>query len=378
MSQYEIISQDLSEQAAAEKQVGGLRPELASMFKVGCHKERVRAYLDGKGIFPITLELDLTSECTRVCPECPSATAANHHSLNKEFVDRLFGCLEGHTTGLLLTGGEPTMAPLFPRALQMARQRGFIDIAVVTNGSLLNSPPVEEALLAYVTTIRLSMYDWDRGSCEGVEWALRRIESLRKRIDCEGSRLQIGISALTSRSRAGMLGKLTESVLAAGAHWIYFHPLCTKWGIGCPEPAEQEGILTKINVLQEKDSGNCHVFTFRARYEHTPLEFNGYHAAHFLLVIGADGKNYLGPEVKYQSHHVMADPGVRWRDDFLWEEQRLARVNSVNSRTYPAIQSRHRGVLYNHFIEQLKRGEEPALTELERASVTDFFFPHIL
>ena len=93
MSQYEIISQDLSEQGTGKKQVGRLRPELASMFKVGCHKERVRAYLDGKAIFPITLELDLTSECTRVCPECPSATAANHHSLNKEFVDRLFGYL---------------------------------------------------------------------------------------------------------------------------------------------------------------------------------------------------------------------------------------------------------------------------------------------
>jgi hypothetical protein len=120
------------------------------------------------------------------------------------------------------------------------------------------------------------------------------------------------------------------------------------------------------------------VFTFRSRYEHTPLKFNGYHAAHFLLVIGADGKNYLGPEVKYQPHHVIADLGVRWRDDFLLEEQRLVSVNSVNSWTYPAIKSRHRGVLYNHFIEQLKRGEEPALTELERASVTDFFFPHIL
>lgn len=378
MSQYEIISQDLSEQATGEQQMGPLRIELASMFKVGYHKERLRAYLDGKAIFPITLELDLTSECTRVCPECPSATAANHHSLSKEFVDKLFGFLEGHTTGLLLTGGEPTMAPLFPKTLQMARQRGFIDIAVVTNGSLLNSSPVEEALLAYVTTIRLSMYDWDEGSCEGVEWALRRIESLRERIEYEGSRLQIGISALTSRTRAGMLRKLAESVLAAGAHWIYFHPLCTKWGVGCPVPAEQEGVLMEINELQEKDSGNCCVFTFRARYEHMPLKFNGYHAAHFLLVIGADGKNYLGPEVKYQPCHVIADLGVRWRDDFLWEEQRLVHMNSVNSRTYPAIQSRHRGVLYNHYIEQLKCDEEPALTELERASVTGFLFPHIL
>jgi MoaA/NifB/PqqE/SkfB family radical SAM enzyme len=378
MSQDEIILKDLHEYASGEEQMSGLRPELASMFKVGYHKERVRAYLDGEAIFPITLELDLTSECTRMCPECPSATAANHDSLNMQFVDRLFGYLEGHTTGLLLTGGEPTMAPLFPKALQLARQRGFIDIAVVTNGSLINSPPVEEALLTYVSTIRLSMYDWDGKSCEGAEWTLRRIESLRKRIDRENSRLQIGISALTSKSRVGMLGKLAELVMAAGAHWIYFHPLCTKWGVGCPEPAEQEGVVTKIEELQEKDFENCQVFMFSARYKSTPLEFDGYYAAHFLLVIGADGRNYLGPEVKYQPHHVLADLAGRWREDFLWERGRLAHVNSVNSRTYPAIKSRHRGVLYNHFIEQLKHTKEPALAEFERASSTGFLFPHIL
>jgi len=378
MSQQKIILQDLQRYTSGEKQVSRPRPELASMFKVAYHKEKVRAYLDGEAIFPITLELDLTSECTRKCPECPSATAATHHYLNKEFVDRLFGYLEGHTTGLLLTGGEPTMAPLFPKVLQMARQRGFIDIAVVTNGSLINSPPVEEALLANVSTIRLSMYDWEGKSCEGSEWMLRQVESLRKRIDRENSRLQIGISALTSMSRVGMLRKLAELVLAAGAHWIYFHPLCTKWGVGCPEQAEQEGVVTKIDELQEKDFGNCHVFTFRARYDHMPLEFNDYHAAHFLLVIGADGRNYLGPEVKYQPQHVLADLGDQWKEDFLWERERLSRVSSVNSRTYPAIQSRHRGVLYSHFIEQLKRTKELGLSELERASTRGFLFPHIL
>jgi MoaA/NifB/PqqE/SkfB family radical SAM enzyme len=379
MSQKKITLSNEKEHTTVERFASFPRLELASMSKFGFHKERVNAYLKFEKIFPVTLELDLTSKCTRACTECPSATASHHHTLSMNFVDRLFGCLEGCTTGLLFTGGEPTMAPLFPKALKIARQRGFIDIAVVTNGSLIDDPRVTEALLKDVTTIRLSMYDWDGGSCEGIKGTLRRIEALRKRIDREGSELKIGISALTSKSRIRMLGKLAELVRIAGAHWIYFHPLCTKWGMGCPEPTEQDGVIAKIDELQKKNIDNFQIFVFRERYESNPLEFDGYHAAHFLLVIGADGKNYLGPEVKYQPQHVIADLGSRWNDNcFLWKRQRISQINSVKSSFYSAIKSKHRGVLYNHLIERVKRGEETALDEIERASVKGFYFPHIL
>ena len=354
------------------------RFEVASMSKVGFHIQRLKEYLEGKAIFPITLELDLTSECTRACPECPSSMAIHHHSLSMEFVERLFGYLEGRTAGLILTGGEPTMAPLFPRALQMARQRGFDEIAVVTNGSLLDQPHIAEALLAYVTTIRLSMYDWDEGPQEEVGLTLRKIETLRNLIERADSKLQIGISFLTSTNRAMLLEKMAEAVWSAGAHWIYFHPLCTKWGLGCPELSDQEGVFAVISEMQHRASFNNQVFMLRERYEHTPLEFDGYHAAHFLLVIGADGKNYLAPEVKYQASGVIADLGNGWNDTFLQERHRLARIRSITSRAYPALKSRHRGILYNHFIEHLNRNEKSASGAFGGGPTTDFLFPHIL
>ena len=210
--------------------------ELASTYKVGFHRERLGAYLRGESVFPITLELDLTSQCTRNCPECPSSTAPTCQVLDMRFLDQLFGFLEGQTPGLLLTGGEPTMAPLFPEALRLARRRGFREIAVVTNGSLLDQPSVAEALLTDVTTIRVSMYDWEEGSSRWTDATLKRIEGLRQLAD-QGSQLRIGVSALTSRHRLPKLRELAERVRSAGAHWLYFHPLCTKWGLGCPELA---------------------------------------------------------------------------------------------------------------------------------------------
>jgi len=350
---------------------------LASTYKVGFHRERLAAYLRGESVFPITLELDLTSQCTRSCPECPSSTAPTCQLLNLPFLEQLFGFLEGQTPGLLLTGGEPTLAPLFPDALRLARSRGFRDIAVVTNGSLLDQPSVANALLRDVTTIRLSMYDWEKGSSPWTDGTLKRIEWLRKRAD-EGSQLRIGVSALTSRYRVGKLRELMQRVRSAGAHWLYFHPLCAKWGLGCPELEEQDGVTAEIASLCENGRDGFRVFFFPSRYQSTSLRFNSYHAAHFLLVIGADGKNYLGPEVKYQPEYVIRNLQRGQMEAFLWEEDRLNLIRSRSDQGYPPVPSRHRSILYSDFIELLLQRDQTAMTEWEKAATQGFLFPYIL
>jgi len=371
MSETDIVSGQKNVMMTRE------HPELAGMAKVGYHREKVSACLDGREIYPVTLELDLTSECTRKCAECPSTRALRHHYLDRDFLDRLLGVLGGHTRGLLLTGGEPTMAPLFPDALRMARQKGFTEIAVVTNGSLLEKPEVVDALLTFVTTIRISLYDWDGKMCDGIDTTLGRIETLREKIEGSGSDLRIGVSALTSSARLPMLGKLSESVRSAGAHWIYFHPLCHKWELGCPEQSAQDGVMEKIGELREKEFPEFKVFVSRERYERNDIEFDGYHAANFLLVVGADANNYLAPEVKYHPKHVIANLGEGLQNGFLWKQMRLDKINEVRSATYPAVRSRHRGVLYNHYIERLKLGDE-AVTNAFQGTSSYIVFPHIL
>jgi hypothetical protein len=358
--------------------MSGSTPEVGSMLKVGLHKNRVDSYLAGRRIFPVTLELDLTSRCTRACPECPSVNSAKHHSLSMGSLDRLLAGFEGQTPGLLLTGGEPTMAPLFPAALDRARRYGFKEIAVVTNGSLLGQPLVADALLKYATTIRLSMYDWEDGSPGWFNGTLKRIESLRRLIDLEGSDLKIGTSALTSANRVDRLDGLVARLKSVGVHWIYFHPLCSKWGLGTPELADQSGVADKIQEIQANGNGGNSVFFFSDRYRDGHLRFNGYHGAHFLLVVGADGKNYLGPEVKYQPEFVIAglseDRGPEW----LWDARRQERIGSIRSGIYAAVPSRHRSILYSHFIEGLLAQETSALEDFKIAAKTPFLFPSIL
>ncbi len=345
---------------------------VAGADKVAAEPDKLAAYLAGEPVFPTTLELDLTTECTRACPECPSTTAPVQRTLSRQLLDWLLGELDGHTPGLLLTGGEPTMAPLFGEALALARRRGFREIAVVTNGSRLDRPEVVDALLEHVTTIRLSLYDWT--GPEGVAHAaetLGRIERLRRAIDRAGSNLRIGVSALTSTARASRLSELAGAVRDAGAHWLYFHPLCRKWGQGTPELDDQDEVLDTVAAIGAAMNGDLSVCVCDERYDAaSELRFDGYHAAHFLLVVGADGQNYLAPEVKYQPPHVIADLTARPRG-FLRDPGRVARIRGVRSDAYPARGSRHRGILYCDWIDARARGGGEAGTR-------DFLFPFIL
>ncbi len=351
---------------------------VAGPSKVGYHAERMSAYLAGENIYPVCLELDLTSACTLSCPECPSTRAPQRHSLPGATIDHLLKVLGGRTTGLLLTGGEPTMAPSFGPTLARARECGFKEIAVVTNGSLLDDPAVSDALVRYATAVRLSLYGWDDASAENYKTTLCRIGRLRERIESAGSALEIGVSALTSDRCVDRLGTIADQVRAAGAHWLYFHPLCRKWGVGHPELADQHGVRAEVARLEASSPDGFRVYALQDRYVASPIFFEGYHAAHFLLVVGADGANYLAPEVKYQPAHVIACLDDHWDEGFLWARARLQRIAAVRSASYPAVGSRHRGILYSHFMEALRRGDAAAQHDLQVAAQCGFRFPHIL
>lgn len=350
--------------------------EVASGYKIAAHNERVRAYLRGEAVYPVSLELDLTSRCSRACRDCPSTRASEHWELDEDFVKRLFATLGGNVPGLLLTGGEPTISPLFSSTLALARRCGCHDVAVVTNGSHLDQDDVCAALLAHASTIRVSLYDWEEEVFAGAESIFERLQALRRRIDAGGSPLRIGVSALTSTARLGKLPRLVAAAAASGAHWLYFHPRCRHWDLGRPQPEEQTGVLDEIDRLRAAYAGRIEIDVSAQRYLDFPLRFSAYHAAHFLMVVGADRKNYLGAEVKYHPDFITADLGNGLHEGFLWEDPRLERIAAFDSGHYRAQGSRHRGVLYSDFIEKLKckdAGAERILNDPPR-----FRFPAIL
>ncbi|MFH0825950.1 MAG: radical SAM protein [Pseudomonadota bacterium] len=324
-----------------------------SPSKVGVDPERIKAYLRGERIYPLTMELDLTQRCTRTCPSCPYGVERRPGlTLQLPFLDRLFGILGPHVPGLVLSGGEPTSVPHFPETVALARKAGVQEIAVITNGSCLHDARVQEALLGGVTSVRVSLYDWQEGESEYFNRTLRLIELLRKRADMEGSPLEIAAAMLTRREWTHRFDAIGRKALDAGVHWLYFHPFCVEWETGYPGQADQTGVMGAIQTLKDHVSRPGAIQVPFERYEVRPLTFSRLHGAHFLIQVGADGINYAGPECKYSPDYALLDLNEYLEDDFLWYPDRLGKIEAINSDGYAPIKTRHRPPIFSDYIER--------------------------
>ncbi len=350
--------------------------DIASKYKVAFHKKKIEQYISGKNIFPVTLELDLTSRCNRNCPDCPSGRAVNSNNLSGEFVDRLLSLLSHNTEGLLLTGGETTLSPLFSSTLKKAREKGFKNIAVVSNGSRLDDPDVYLPLLEHGTSIRVSMYDMNNSKCESPGKVLDLISKLRAKIDKNRSELEIGVSSLTRSEDVELMDGIVNDLISSGVHWVYFHPFCSLWEFGSPTIIDQSNVENEIKRLQNKYSGKVNIYYPKDRYSKEEINFSGYHGSHFLMVVGADGKNYLGAETKYDPSMVIADLKKNLEEGFLWKDERINKISSIVSHSFKAIRSRHRGSLYSDLIDKMKNGDEYFSQNFKKQKV--FKYPFIL
>jgi len=151
--------------------------------------------------------------------------------------------------------------------------------------------------------------------------------------------------------------------------------VCLGWGKGVPVQVSQNNVIPVLHAWRQSLENGFQAYWAEERYKHTSLNFDAYHGAHFLLIIGADGLNYLGAEVKYQPDFILADLAGDWSENFLWHPERLARIASVTSENYAALGSRHRGALYSHVLDALMK--DPHNDEAFKSS-GEYLFPHVL
>ncbi len=323
--------------------------------KVGTDQERIGAYLRGEKVYPLTMEIDLTQRCTRSCTDCPfGASRRPGLTLQMPFLERLFGILGPHVPGLIISGGEATSVPHFPETVALARKSGFKEIAVITNGSCLHDPKVQDALLSGVTSVRVSLYDWQEGDSGYFLKTLRYIEFLRKRAELEGSPLEIAAAMLTRRTWTHRFVSVASKALDSGIHWLYFHPFCVDWETGRPSQADQTGVEEAIRALRTEISMHQAVIQVpHDRYHDYPLGFTELHGSHFLINVGADGVNYAGPECKYNPDYALLDLNAHLEDDFLWQPERQAKIKAINSSNYHTIRTRHRPPMFSDYLQRL-------------------------
>lgn len=329
---------------------------IASELKVALHEKQLRAYLNHERVVPVSLEMDITSRCNKGCHNCPSTLSAFQHDMGFGVVKNLFSQLRGHTKGLLISGGEPTLSPIFSDALAEARKNDFEHIAVVSNGSRLGDRALRDALIRHGSVVRISIYGWDEGPDQELRSVFEHIRVLREEIEQSGSRLEIGMSFLTDRSNAAQIKHVVHAVKDAGAHWLYCHPRCAGWDDEFLVQLDQDGVVSSVECSYGQPNG-FKVYYFPDRYRRGALQFSRYHSGHFLMVLGADGNLYLGTETKYNPKHVIGHVDENWTLDDLFSGPRMQVLNGTGSHCYFPIGGRHRGCLYNDLIERLVRNE---------------------
>ncbi|MFC1813648.1 radical SAM protein [Thermodesulfobacteriota bacterium] len=330
------------------------QPKIFAPSKINIDTQKMKAYLDGKQIFPTTVELDLTQLCTRSCPGCPySVSRRAGLTLQLPFLDRLFSILGPNTPGLVLSGGEATIVPHFPEVLALARKKGFKEIAVISNGANVHYPEIQDALLENATSIRISLYDWQENNSRHFVNTLNKIEGLRNRIEKERSKLEIGASILTRKAWNHRYEFAGRKALNAGIDWLYFHPYCIDWDTEYPTQVDQSGVLDAIKKLKEAAPLNTNIQIPVERYRNNSLYFEKLHGAHFLIQIGADGINYAGPECKYEKDAALLNLNDYLEEDFLWHPQRLKRLGEINSANYRFIGTKHRPPMFSDYVQKL-------------------------
>ena len=349
-----------------------------SPAKMMVAEDRIRSYLRGERVYPITMEMDLTQSCTRSCPACPYGAAREQNlTLAMPFLERLFGILGPNTPGLVLSGGEPTSVPHFPEAIALARKTGFKEIAVITNGSCLHDPRIQDALFEGVTSVRVSLYDWQEGDSDHFLTTLRNIARLRELADARSSPLEISAAMLTRREWAHRFEAVTQAAFESGIHWLYFHPFCVDWDNHHPEQADQTGVLDVIAELTQNSPRAADIHVPYERYSRDPLVFSRLHGSCFLIQVGADGVNYAGPECKYDPDYALLDLTSYLETDFLWHPQRLAGIAAINSDNYSPIGTRHRPPIFSAYLQDVA-DRTPEIGTQAQPSEISFHQPHII
>jgi len=116
--------------------------------KLGWHKDRVEAWLNGERVAPITIDCALTRRCNYKCKYCFGQLQENDEKkMTKDVILRFLDDAAeiGVKAISFVSDGESTCSPHLYDAIKHGKKNG-LDIALGTNGALLKREELEEML----------------------------------------------------------------------------------------------------------------------------------------------------------------------------------------------------------------------------------------
>lgn len=176
----------------------------ANPFKIYSHIPKLYDWYNGKDIYPISIEIGLTSKCNHRCCWCSinAKDIARSHFLDRKVIDTfLSNILQMDVRSVVVSGsGEQTLHPDFDYFLTRLKENE-IYIGLNTNGSMLTES-ICRTIVNTVTWVRISL----DASSETVRKAVHGVSDLTKTVS--------GIKQLVSMKNK------TESMLSIGTQMV--------------------------------------------------------------------------------------------------------------------------------------------------------------
>lgn len=145
---------------------------------------------------PLEIFIKTTFNCNHKCPRCPHGTGVapqgKAYEMSFETLTKVLDeAAAGGVQSIVFTGGEPTLHKNFALFLAYASAKGFQDISIVTNGSLLSKGMIDAILENGVTRINISLDSISAQKYEevrGVDDYVKVVENISRLLDARSRR----------------------------------------------------------------------------------------------------------------------------------------------------------------------------------------------
>lgn len=341
--------------------------------KIQWHQDRLRAWLRGERVAPITIDIALTQSCNYKCGFCYAQVQYNEprHMSRDVFFRFLDDCAEIGVRGISLVGdGESTLVPYYADAIVHGRENG-IDMATGTNGSMLTREILERVLSRQVyfrvnipaaTPERyLEITGTTKENYDRVLENIRTAVEIKRR---DGLEVTIGMQMVFRPREADELVPLAKLGRDLGVDYLVIKHCADdiEGTIG----VEYDHYSKVFDRIREAESYSTDTYLVKAKWNkikagHTKVYSRCYGAP---FILDLSGSGLVAPcaiffNKRYKRYHIgnVIDTPFKelWEGERYWEVMDLLASEEFDPRTMCTFQCL--AELPNVYLWKLKTGE---------------------
>jgi len=363
-------------------------PYILDGHKLAWHQDRLKDWMAGKRIAPITIDMALTRACNLKCVFCYSQLQENERKvLTKDAIHRFLDDAKeiGVKAISLISDGESTCSPHFYDTIKYGKMKG-LDMGVATNGVLLKEEELE-AMLRALTYIRfnISAGEPDRyaeimgGTTEDFKTVCRNIRNcvqIKKKL---GLNVTIGMQMVLMPEFADQIVPLAKLGKELGVDYLVIKHCsddeCGSLGVNYKGYAKLGDILKEAEALSTKD------YFVKAKWSKIMSEgsrkYTQCYGPPFMLQISGSG--LVAPcgmffNDKYKRYHIgnIATQSFKemWQGERYWEVMDFIASPRFNAKTdCGCLCLQHK---INEFLWDIKKGQAFSEQQMPKPNHVNF------